>query len=510
MFSRHTDGSLWTVSLSNEGYATIPPSSEFKFRINDGEWLDPAASATNVNAGNLVFMMGIEPLRVQAAIIGPRAVEIQMFGDDFVRPLRPEDYTLTNSKGERISISHVSPNTASETLIIPADDLDIRRVYYVSVNGFPGKSLCRRDQWFKTLYSDKELGARYDSLTQSTTFRIFSPRAERIRLFLYNEPHASVEEASEIVEMVPDPTGVWEASLRGDLTGTFYDFTVHGPDDPGNFFYETHPVHINDPYSRANVDAFGKSQVVSPTTPATPLAAGRPPMKDVVAYEVHVQDFTDRLPVPDTLKGTFRGMIARGLTNSAGEPVGFDHIVDLGINVVHLMPVQEFLHYPDDEWQEAFRDDPYMIEQGVNLENYQWGYRTTHAFAIENRFRVHGSPFGQEREDFRDLVQAFHNEGIAVIIDIVPNHTGENMDGRHYLFNFNALDKPFYYRTDNNLEHIGPFGNEVKTEMRPMVQRWVIDQCVELVEQFGIDGFRIDLAGQIDETDFNCSASCSG
>ena len=161
--------------------------------------------------------------------------------------------------------------------------------------------------------------------------------------------------------------------------------------------------------------------------------------------------------------------------------------------------MQEYLHYPDAEWQAAFRDDPFMQANGIDLENYQWGYRTTHAFAVETRYRRKDTDHGAQRDQFRDLVQAFHDRGIAVIIDLVPNHTGENMDGRHYLFNFNAIDLPLYYRTDENLQHIGPFGNEIKTEDRPMVQRWVIDQCRHFIDEFGIDGFRIDLAGQIDK-----------
>ena len=490
--------SLWSLTIANAEYLSIPPSSEFKFRINAGDWLSPPASAPNTNAGNLVFLKGVTPRSISAMLLAPRAVEVTFKGDGVVRSLNPADYFLEDGSGRRIAVEHIAPNTLSETLVVPAEDLDIRRVYYLHVEGFTGKALCRRDAWFKTLYSGKYLGARVDT-TGSTTFRIFSPRADRIRLFLYDGPNEIVESPREIVEMIPDNSGVWEAVLNRDLTGSYYDFTVHGPKDPGNFFYDTHPVHISDPYSRANVDAFGRSRVVASTTAASPLANGRPAMKDVIAYEVHIQDFTDRLPVDDTVKGTFRAMTVPGLTNTAGQKIGFDHLIDLGINVVHLMPVQEYLHYPDDEWQEAFKDDPYMTEQGVNLENYQWGYRTTHAFAIENRFRSRDSDYGDEREQFRDLVQAFHDKGIAVIIDIVPNHTGENMDGRNYLFNFNVLDKPYYYRTNSNLEHIGPFGNEVKTEMRPMVQRWVIDQCVELIEQFGIDGFRIDLAGQIDE-----------
>jgi pullulanase/glycogen debranching enzyme len=221
-------------------------------------------------------------------------------------------------------------------------------------------------------------------------------------------------------------------------------------------------------------------------------------MKDVIAYEMHVQDFSDQLPILDSEKGTFKGVIASGLRNQIGEKIGFDYLVDLGINVVHLMPVQEYLHFPDEDWKASFKDDPYMIDQGVALENYQWGYRTTFAMAVESKYRTKGSEPGTERDEFRDLVQAFHEKGIAVIIDIVPNHTGENMDGGEQYFNFNGIDKQYYYRT-KDLVHIGAYGNEVKTENRPMVQRWLIDQCKNYIEEFGIDGFRIDLAGQIDQ-----------
>ncbi|MEK9584272.1 MAG: alpha-amylase family glycosyl hydrolase, partial [Flavobacteriaceae bacterium] len=229
-----------------------------------------------------------------------------------------------------------------------------------------------------------------------------------------------------------------------------------------------------------------------------PLDGGIPAMKDVIAYEMHIQDFSDQLPIIDSEKGTFKGVIAGGLRNSIGDKIGFDYLIDLGINVVHLMPVQEYLHFPDEDWKASFKDDPYMIDQGVALENYQWGYRTTFAMAVESKYRTKGSEPGAERDEFRDLVQAFHDKGIAVIIDIVPNHTGENMDGGEQYFNFNGIDKQYYYRT-KDLEHIGAYGNEVKTENRPMVQRWLIDQCKNYIEEFGIDGFRIDLAGQIDQ-----------
>ncbi len=491
--------SLWVLAVPNVDFDRIPPASLFKFRLNEGRWLEPPPGSPNREAGNLVFLSGMEPPRLRAEIRGPKAIWMTVSGTGVIRPLDPAAYRLVNARNEPLEITAVLPNTASETLLVPEQPIDWRRVYYVELPEQRLRALCRRDAWFRTLYSPKSLGADVSGDGHATTWRLFAPRADHVQLYLYTEADDPPETARQVIAMQRDADGVWEATAAGDLHGTYYDFTVHGPSDPGNYFHETHPVHVSDPYARVNVDSFGKSRVWRPTAPATPLRAGRPKMEDVIAYEVHVQDFTDLLPVAADVKGTLPAMITPGLRNSRGEPIGFDYLVDLGINVVHLMPVQEFLHYPDEEWQAAFQNDSYMVEQGIHLENYQWGYRTTHAFAIETRYRHRGTEHGAQREQFRDLVQAFHDHDMAVIIDLVPNHTGENMDGRHYLLNFNAINLPLYYRTNQQLEHIGPFGNEVKTEDRPMVQRWLLDQCRHLVGEFGIDGFRIDLAGQIDK-----------
>lgn len=408
-------------------------------------------------------------------------------------------FSLSHLDGSPIPVRAVMPRRADEVLLVTSVSLDPRRLHTLEVAGADAPVFVRRNAWFSSLYSDKPLGAIVLEDESETVFRLFAPRAERVRLHLFLEPDADVSSPDRIIEMVRDTDGVWEASQAGNHHGVFYTYTVHGPDEPGNFFYETHPVHLSDPYALVSDDSWGKAMVWASEPPPAPVVGGRPPMEDVVAYEVHVQDFTDRLPVPEKLKGTFEGMITRGLTNEHGAPVGFDHLLDLGINVVHLMPVQEYLHYPDDEWQAAFANDPYMQEQGVAMENYQWGYRTTHALAVESRFRTPGTQIGEERHQFSNLVEAFHKEGISVIIDVVPNHTGENMDGRHLLFNFNGIDLPYYHRTDDSLRHIGPFGNEIRSEQRPMVQRWILDQLKHYVDVLGVDGFRIDLAGQIDE-----------
>jgi pullulanase/glycogen debranching enzyme len=434
--------------------------------------------------------------RLRAEIHGPRVIRFTLTGAP--PPPQRSAYRLIDGQGRGIEIAAVLPNTASSWLVVPAPALDPMRVFYLEIPSLRLRAHVRRDPLFRNLYSSKPLGAVVADDLTSTAFRIFSPRAYAVRLYLYRDRSDAPTQAQRVVEMVKDTDGVWEATLPGNLHGTWYDFTVHGPADPGNWFYETHPVHISDPYALVNDDALGKSRVWRDGPPPPPVAGGRPRMEDVVAYEVHVQDFTDLLPVTDAEKGSLPAMARPGLANAHGESIGFDHLASLGVNVVHLMPVQEFLHYPDRDWRAVFADHPFGRAMGIDRENYQWGYRTTHAFAVESRYRSRDAEPGAERDQFRALVRAFHERGISVIIDVVPNHTGENMDGRHMLLNFNVLDLPYYYRTNNSLRHIGPFGNEVKFEERPMVQRWLLGQLRHWVEVMGVDGFRIDLAGQID------------
>lgn len=517
---RRQMGNIWTLRIYNPNFEKIKPSMPFKFRIDEGKWLDPPTNATNTEGGNLVFMKGVEPLSLSASLLDNNRIYVRLTSLPKGVSYDMNDFEVTDAKGNKISIKEISYkeedvefNKATNTvtfkekgiykfIINTVAGVDKRRVYYLAFPKLKLKTLCTYDEWFKKINSNKELGANISTDGKQTTFRVFAPRATMVKLYLYkpingNETYYEKTPYSTIA-MEVDEQGVWEKTINENLQGTWYDYTVHGFTDPGNLFYETNPVHVSDPYARVSDDGFGACMVTARTVPATPLKMGRPKMQDLIAYEVHVQDFTDLLPVDDKLKGTIAGMAVSDLTNKKGYAIGFDHLVNLGINAVHLMPVQEMLHWPKDEWKKAFSRDKYMIEQGIANENYDWGYRTSHSFAIESRYRIKDSKPGDERNQFRDVVQQYHDKNIAVIVDFVFNHTAENMDGRNYLFHFNAFDKQYYYRT-KNLEHIGEYGNETKSENRYMVQRWIIDQCKHFIEEFGVDGFRIDLAGQTDK-----------
>lgn len=421
---------------------------------------------------------------------------IRVIFDGIERPLDKSAYRLEDARGNIVPIGVALPNGSADILLTPSEPIDHRRNYRLVMPNMDMQAWVSHDGWFRTLSSSKELGANISSDDNSTAFRVFAPRAESVILYLY-ENHDDAA-ASDTLTMQVDDQGIWEAVVAGNMHGIWYDFTVHGSLDPGNHFYETTRTHASDPYARVQFDSWGRSRVWAKTIPATPLRDGIPDHNSIVAYEVHVVDFTDNLPVDDHLKGTMPAMSTPGLRNGRGQPIGFDHLVNLGINVVHLLPMQEYLNYPDQAWQKNFGNDARMRELGIDQENYQWGYRTTHAFAIESKYRAKDSEPGAEREQFRDLVQAFHDKGITVIVDLVFNHTGENMERQHHNFNFNAFDKLYYYRT-KDLEHNGVFGNETKSEDRPMVQRWIIDQCLALINEFGVDGFRIDLGGLTDK-----------
>ena len=487
---------LWLLSIENRDFHRIPPGTVFKYRINEGDWMNPPAGATNERGGNLVLAPEIKPLRLEAEIAGSRNIQLIFKGARPEYIYSADRYHIQSYEGAIIPVERVFYLEPGKLQLVPAQNLDIRRLHYLYTPYRDERVTITYDGWFRQLYSGEPFGANYVKAENATWIRLFAPRADSVQVFLYLQPGDS---ASAKMDMAVDSLGVWEARLQGNWEGWYYDFRAYGADEPGNHFYSTIGLHFSDPWGRVSVDTFGPCRIWPAMQPATPLRKGIPRMEDVIAYEVHVQDFTRLLPIPEQYRGTFSGFVIPGLKNARGEAIGFDHLVEMGINVVHLMPVQEYLHYPDEEWQAAFLNDPYMIEQEINAENYQWGYRTSHAFALESRYRVKGTEWGAQNEQFKDLVQAFHDRDIAVIVDLVFNHTAERMDNRQYYFNFSAIDVPYFYRTDDQLNFIGEYGTETKSEERPIMQRWIIEQCTDLIQQYGIDGFRIDLAGQTDK-----------
>ncbi|WP_313128236.1 glycogen debranching protein GlgX [Pseudescherichia vulneris] len=336
------------------------------------------------------------------------------------------------------------------------------------------------------------LGANYDG--EGVNFALFSAHAERVELCLY-DPSGK----HEIGRMdLPENTHeVWHGYVPGLQPGTLYGFRVHGPFDPENGHRFNPNKLVIDPYARELVgdvewneahfaydmlhedkDLTFDKRDSAPFMPKCRVVNpnefdwqdnNRPniPWSQAIIYETHVKGFTQlNSALPQALRGNFEGM---------GHKATVDYIKNLGITSVELLPIH---------W---FPDDQHLLDRG--LKNF-WGYNTLGFFAPASRY------FGPKGiQGFRDMVRAFHDAGIEVILDVVYNHTAEGNELGPTL-SFKGIDNFSYYRTmpDQHRYYINDTGtgNTVNTS-HPRVLQMVMDSLRYWAESMHIDGFRFDL-----------------
>ena len=316
----------------------------------------------------------------------------------------------------------------------------------------------RSGYFLSFLFSPVLLGARVERGGKETTFRIFVPRATQINLFVRRADSApAISEA-----MVPIGNGVWEARIPENLHGRHYDYFIDGRNiDATSAFDPARPVL--DPYAKACVSREGPGIVIDEHRFGYPKKKFTAPhLSDLVIAEVHLRDLIARHPKFRDLKRPlgFRDLAAWVRSDDC-------YLKKLGVNAVELQPIQQF----DSE----------------KAEDYHWGYMTTNWFAPASAYASDPARATQ-MEEFRDLVAAFHEEGFAVILDVVYNHVGEP----NHLF---RIDKNYYFNLDfhGNFTNWSGCGNDYRAD-RPMSKRLIADSLIWLIERYGADGFRFDLA----------------
>jgi pullulanase len=333
------------------------------------------------------------------------------------------------------------------------------------------------------LYSDKELGVI--TVDGKTIFRLFAPNAEEVKLFIFNSPD---DEKGLDYVMTRDKYGVWENELDGEYYGKFYNFSVK---HEGN-----EAVLCLDPYAKA-VATFNtywsprKGIVVKNDYDWEGDKWVQHDWRDLTIYEMHIKDMTAHPSSGSSFPGTYKGLIEKGKTG------GINYIKELGINTVELLPVQEFANieipYNENSRGRVNTWNPY--------ERNHWGYMTAAFFAPEAFYSTGHLEWnkwegnsGRQVNEFKDMVKAFHKEGIAVVMDVVYNHISEYEFG-----NFKEIDKEYYFRLDKAGNYIAESycGNDFKTEA-PMSRRLIIESVLYWMKEYHIDGFRFDLGKLID------------
>ncbi len=340
-------------------------------------------------------------------------------------------------------------------------------------------------------YSAKQLGVIANE--SNTIFRIFVPSAEKVFVEIFDSPE---QEAGKIYELNKDENAVWEIKLEAQLFGKYYGYKVQHSKDLEDL--SQLPLCV-DPYAKA---------VTSYTSYYNPRKAIiskddefdwegdkwiERDWRDLIIYEMHVRDMTAHSSSGSSAPGTYTGLIEKGNTG------GIDYIKELGINTVELLPAMEFgnceIPYKDSLGGKYNTWNPY--------ERNHWGYMTSNFFApsayySENWNQLQWNTWmgkeGKQVTAFKEMVKAFHKEGIAVIMDVVYNHLSEYEIG-----NLKQIDKDYYFRLDEAGNYIAESycGNDIKTE-RPMMRRLIIDSILYWMKEYHIDGFRFDLAKLLD------------
>jgi pullulanase len=302
---------------------------------------------------------------------------------------------------------------------------------------------------------------------KETVFRLFAPRASRVELCLCADlatrdtPHRYTLARRADAD---GAAGVWELVLAQNLHGWFYWYQLDGPRDAFGLFVPEQ--RILDPWALATVGRLGPGIVLDRAwIGAGDRSFATPAWQDLVIAEAHVRDLTAHAPV--AMSAPERRGFA-GLRTWVESPQFYLH--HLGVNCVELQPVQEFDDRTNDE--------------------YHWGYMTNNYFAPESSYATDAARASGVKE-LQALVAAFHRRGMAVLLDVVYNHVGEPA---HLMF----IDKLYYFEQDaaGQLANWSGCGNDLRARAT-MTKRLIIDSCIHLIEAYGVDGFRFDLADLI-------------
>ncbi|MFA7634388.1 MAG: type I pullulanase [Bacillota bacterium] len=323
-------------------------------------------------------------------------------------------------------------------------------------------------EMFELFYPGDDLGAVYTK--ESTTFRVFAPTALGVSVALYSSADAAVCYG---IEMAPDCDGTWLATVPGDLAGMCYMYRV----DLGGAVNEA-----VDPYARA-LTANGVRGVIvdlDATNPEGWERDVRPPFAaptDAIIYEAHVRDFTISPDANVRYPGKYLGMAARGCKGPGGISVGLDHLVELGVTHVHLMPIQDFASVDE-----------------LDKDDYNWGYDPYHFFVPEGSYSIAPECAVARIIEVKKMVQSLHSAGLRVILDVVYNHTWSVENSPLHM-----IVPSYYHRTDcaGRYTNGSGCGNELATD-RPMVRKLILDSLRYWVEEYHVDGFRFDLMGLMD------------
>lgn len=398
-----------------------------------------------------------------------------------------KSYRVTQDDVEILNQTYTNPKKRVEANLPNDEVVDFTSTYkaYVELeNGDNLSSVISKNLLFNTTtfeeqyaYDGNDLGVTYTE--SQSLFKVWSPAAKRIVLKVYSTgTPASLggsDSALITLEMEKGEKGVWSTTVEGDLEGKYYTYAVYGGEHQG--------TEIVDPYAKSTGINGLRGMIVdfSKTNPVgwEDVDYLHYDRKELTVYETHVADLTSS----STWNGTpanqklFKGFYETGTKyTSDGKTVstGFDHIKELGVNAVQLIPI----------FDQANDERPDKM-------TFNWGYNPLNYNALEGGYS--SDPYnGYARiKEFKELVKAYHDAGIEIIMDVVYNHVNGALNS-----NFDVLMPGYYYRytSSGELSNGSGCGNETASE-NYMMRKFMIDSTKFWLSEYKLGGFRFDLMG---------------
>ena len=318
-------------------------------------------------------------------------------------------------------------------------------------------------------YDGNDLGAVYTK--KYTAFRLWAPTADAVTLCLYREGDGDC--LSDTFPMKRDVQGTWTIRVDGDLRHVYYTYRLERSGKT---------VESQDPYSVA-VGVNGQRSMVldlKETDPENfekdhgPVFQNR---TDLVICEISVLDSTADGSSGVKYPGKYLGLAEKGTKNKEGEATGLDYLKSLGITHVQIMPMYDFAS---------------IDEAAPKKREYNWGYDPLNYNVPEGSFST--DPFhGEVRiREMKEMIAAFHREGIGVIMDVVYNHTYD-LDSC-----LQKCEPDYYYRMNGTrYSNASACGNEIASE-QPMMRKYIVESVCYWAREYHMDGFRFDLMGVLD------------